>query len=462
MTNKFKVIIHKLLDAGTVKVSADTIPYIRLSNLNGLIFCVLDILLAGLFYFALGDTHLAVAVLAAGISLPIFSLGANHLGFTTLGRMSGIIIGTLLISYCAIHVEPEAFVGAFMLVGGIFPFTHFKLKEKKALFFCLTVPAITYFILLSSSHSFGHEHVREYNVTTKFWLQALCFYMPYFAMIAYFYKTINDRDKGITASEERARSIEESRKKFETILFALSHDLASQLQTVSIIAESGEENSFIAPDRIVRLNTNVRQMVRNFENLKSIAQTAAKGESELKLREAPLLDMIEDAISYVSEQAIKKGIEIELSSGVIESAGKVLVDKDIFIFQVLSNFLSNALKFSEVGQKVKIDTKYLPNEMIAISIQDHGLGIEPERLSTIFDWNARSSTAGTKGEKGVGLGLPIAYRFVQSMNGTVEAISNHHKKFPPETRGTTITITLPFIIHGKKKDLTNSKTTVFH
>jgi PAS domain S-box-containing protein len=101
--------------------------------------------------------------------------------------------------------------------------------------------------------------------------------------------------------------------------------------------------------------------------------------------------------------------------------------------RVLENLLSNAVKFSAEGQSVEVEVE-LAGEMLVTSVQDHGRGINKDKLNTIFDKFSRSGR--DPRTPGTGLGLYIAKLFVESQGGRLSVASE-------EGSGATFTFTLP-------------------
>ena len=104
------------------------------------------------------------------------------------------------------------------------------------------------------------------------------------------------------------------------------------------------------------------------------------------------------------------------------------------IKQILSNFLSNAIKFTSEMGVIEVDASYKDAEL-RVSVHDNGIGIHPEDIKNIF-------TAFTQVEysaypnSGTGLGLSICHQLAQKMGGSVEATSELNK-------GSTFTMRLP-------------------
>jgi two-component system sensor histidine kinase/response regulator len=100
---------------------------------------------------------------------------------------------------------------------------------------------------------------------------------------------------------------------------------------------------------------------------------------------------------------------------------------------VVRNFLSNAIKFSPDNSSIDI-IMGTENDYAKVSVRDHGVGIAPERLDTIF--HKGETTYGTGGEEGSGLGLQLCQDFARKNGGDcmVESV---------EGEGSTFSVLIP-------------------
>lgn len=118
----------------------------------------------------------------------------------------------------------------------------------------------------------------------------------------------------------------------------------------------------------------------------------------------------------------------------IESDTFVKADSDA-INRVINNIIENAIKYSDEGDKIKITLKATEGK-VSFIVEDTGIGIAPEKQRMIFEPYFQISHK-TTALQGMGLGLPIVKKIVDSLNGTILIKSN-----PVLTRGTKVTITL--------------------
>ena len=102
---------------------------------------------------------------------------------------------------------------------------------------------------------------------------------------------------------------------------------------------------------------------------------------------------------------------------------------------VIRNLLSNAIKFTPSGGKISISAKD-DGKFLVLSISDTGVGIDPEDLHRLFQFEEFHTTTGTAGEPGTGLGLIICQEFIKKHGGEITIKSELEK-------GSTFTFTLP-------------------
>jgi signal transduction histidine kinase len=88
------------------------------------------------------------------------------------------------------------------------------------------------------------------------------------------------------------------------------------------------------------------------------------------------------------------------------------------IWRVVSNLISNAIKFSPAGSPIIIKCEQLDSELL-ISVKDKGIGIPDKLKGQIFNMFTDAKRPGTEGEKSFGLGLSICQQIVEKHNGRI-------------------------------------------
>lgn len=152
----------------------------------------------------------------------------------------------------------------------------------------------------------------------------------------------------------------------------------------------------------------------------------------LKMERTNLNELVAKSIRNFDLIAQQKNIEIIGNiAGDVTYTSKA--DPD-YLEQVIDNLISNAIKFSEKGKKVLIELADDKNEN-TIEVKDEGPGISKEEQQRIFNAYTTSNAKSTALEKSTGLGLSIAQKFIQAMNGRISINSE-------SGRGTTFKISL--------------------
>jgi len=168
---------------------------------------------------------------------------------------------------------------------------------------------------------------------------------------------------------------------------------------------------------------------RLIDDLRTLA-LAESGALQLKREPTDLGSFIREIVSGFEVQAKEKEIKVELALADVEA---MMIDPQR-VHEVLTNLLSNAMRYTPHGGVVKIDLAETGSSIersVMISVEDSGSGIASEDLSQIFDRFYKSGDSG-----GMGLGLSIAKYLVEAHGGKIWAESEADK-------GTKISFTLP-------------------
>lgn len=144
-----------------------------------------------------------------------------------------------------------------------------------------------------------------------------------------------------------------------------------------------------------------------------------------------LKNQVREVINSLTDKIENKQIKIDENISFNEE-----VNFDINIIKtVLRNIISNAIKFTENGGEIFIESKDF-NDSIKIYIKDTGVGLSKDKIDKLFD-KIVVSEIGTDKEKGMGIGLYMCKKFISRNGGNIEVESEG------ENRGSTFIITIP-------------------
>jgi signal transduction histidine kinase len=145
-----------------------------------------------------------------------------------------------------------------------------------------------------------------------------------------------------------------------------------------------------------------------------------------------IADIASNCISVLTGVSIRKDIEIKL-----EGLKDLFVTADErLVNQVITNLLSNALKFTPSGKKVTVSIGEFKSDMVEVIVRDEGIGISEKNQVKMFNIDTKFSLTGTAGEKGSGLGLTLVKEIVEKHSGKIWFYSK-------ENEGSEFHFTLP-------------------
>lgn len=244
--------------------------------------------------------------------------------------------------------------------------------------------------------------------------------------------TVHAAYEEIKKKNEELRTLNDQKNQF---LGMAAHDLRNPLGV--IIGYSGmlkskfettlDENSLKMIDKISHSGSFMLRLINDLLDISVIES----GKVTLRLAKVDLRELIDDNIALLSNIAEKKGVKLLC----IRRPGDMKLTCDPNkISQVLTNLVSNSVKFSKTGSVVEIVLVPSKTE-ITLSIKDSGIGMSAEMQKSLFQPFTKGSM-GTSGEKSTGLGLAIVHKIVVEHRGKIWCESELGK-------GTTFFISLP-------------------
>ncbi|MFA5779209.1 MAG: HAMP domain-containing sensor histidine kinase [Elusimicrobiota bacterium] len=251
---------------------------------------------------------------------------------------------------------------------------------------------------------------------------------------------------------EKLKELDEMKKDFVS---SVTHELRSPLGAIETYVNLLlDKNPEYEKENFSRIKKNVARL-RNFINDLLDAAKIEKGKMEISPSPFNLPSAIRDIVDLFKLQAQEKKISLDFfpESDNIK-VNEVNADEDR-IKQVITNLVSNALKFTPEGGKITVRAEVRGQRIedregqtainsnvslsaILVSVSDTGIGIPPDAVDKIFQKfeQVKGTRAKIKGPKGTGLGLSIAKGIVELHGGKIWVESELNK-------GTTFLFTLP-------------------
>jgi PAS domain S-box-containing protein len=207
----------------------------------------------------------------------------------------------------------------------------------------------------------------------------------------------------------------EKDKFFSIIAHDLRGPLSAFLSATEILSEAIQAMTI---DEIKEITVSMKESAQNIysllENLLEWSRLRRGGldfiPEKLKLNEK-----VSDCIDVLSEAAKKKGVEIVIS---IPDEIEVNVDNHMFD-SIIRNLVSNAIKFTRAGGKVRVEAVCNNEHFIEVRVRDSGIGMNQELKDKLFLLSEKTSRPGTEGELSTGLGLLLCKEFIEKHGGKI-------------------------------------------
>jgi two-component system sensor histidine kinase/response regulator len=223
----------------------------------------------------------------------------------------------------------------------------------------------------------------------------------------------------IQRQNEELRATISNRDKMYSVI---AHDLRSPMASIRMVLNlvvSAVSPDTVGPELFELLDKANRESEECHDLLDNLLKwtKSQTGRLNVVLQDLDLCDIVPGVVDIFEMIAMTKNIKLVYES----STSPLLVRADNDMLKtVVRNFMSNAIKFSPEGSSIEITMKE-EGDFACVSVRDHGVGIAPERLETIF--HKGETTYGTSGEEGSGLGLQLCADFARKIGGDVSVES---------------------------------------
>jgi signal transduction histidine kinase len=244
---------------------------------------------------------------------------------------------------------------------------------------------------------------------------------------------LEESNRELNEANARLRELSAMKEEF---LALTTHDLRSPLTVISGVI------NFFTSGRLGEMTAEQKNMVammeRNTQNLIELvndlldASKLESGTMRLDPASIELRGLVGELREQMQPLAHEK--EISLEDDVPEDLPPLRADR-AKLRRILVNLVSNALKFTPKGGRVRLGASR-EGSLVRVSVEDTGVGIQREDLHDIFDKYAQARSRATRSEKGTGLGLYITRQLVELHGGKISVQSE-------VGRGSTFSFTIP-------------------
>ena len=231
-------------------------------------------------------------------------------------------------------------------------------------------------------------------------------------------------------TRQQAESLLELNRQKTEFFQNVSHEFRTPLTlTIGPLETAVSQNKGISLEQATIALRNSRRLLRLVNQLLDLQRLDA-GRMQPKFHPCNLLEAVEQIIDTFRPHCHKKGLTIKTQ---LEPCPQVYLDLEKFD-KVIYNLLSNAMKFTKPGGKIRVSLSTIGNH-IQFKVKDTGIGIAPSHLQHLFERFHQVEGSVDRSHEGSGLGLALVKELVELHRGqvNVESVLN---------QGTTFTVWL--------------------
>lgn len=366
------------------------------------------------------------------LSLPVI-FGLPHSGRKYHLLLFPVQLSIILVTcYFMIRLGGLLYSGGLLLTGFSILFMSINLQNPRITLFLFIVYILTLIVTVVLEPVFSRTPELTDAQNKLFFIVNLTWQAGYTLIIII--NNINQKKMLWELKQAEATSLKELDEAKTKLLTNISHEfrtpLTIMLGMARLIKEHPDEWFRKGSEKIIQ---NGHALLHLVNDLLDMARLEA-GAMTVNCLQQDIITQLRYLVGSFSSVATEKNIDLQFSP----HSGEFIMDFDEDkLMQIVSNLLSNALKFTPKDGKVELSTENLLSQhSLSIRVKDNGPGIAAEHLPQIFDRFYRIENPLLQSQSGSGLGLALTRELITLMNGTVSVESE-------PGAGTQFTITLP-------------------
>jgi signal transduction histidine kinase len=240
-------------------------------------------------------------------------------------------------------------------------------------------------------------------------------------------KQINEQNSNL---EKALEKLQLSSQEKDRILRAVAHDLRNPIGGIASLTSIMAEDDYTDEQKEM-INLVKETSYDSLELINEILEAANVTSIELNPEPVEINSLVNNSVELLRFKASEKGQQIFFEP--LPDPQELQISREK-IWRVISNMVSNAIKFSPTGAVVYVKVEKEINQVV-ISVKDNGIGIPEKMQDQVFNMFTSAQRPGTAGEKSFGLGLSICQQIMEKSGGAIW--------FNSRKDGTTFYISLP-------------------
>ena len=401
-----------------------------------LIFCIVSMSLATVAGPLIGLSGPAMIVMLFVLTVAIFSMWL-------VCKCGKIDIASCLMAGCVnVVMLPVIFFANGGLLGGAAVWFVFGIASVYLLFsgkrrtFFIVISDISFIVTFIVAYRHP-EWIKQVEAADSYMNSGMAILLVGTAigMFIQFQKEGYDRECGL--AEQRSKELENLTRSQSTFFANMSHEIRTPINTIIGLNEMilREDISEEIAENAVNIQNASKMLLVLINDILDLSKLES-GKMEIVPVQYETGAMFSDLVNIIWIRAHEKGLEFKID--ISEDIPSMLYGDEVRLKQVLTNILTNAVKYTETGS-VTLSAKSERIEdnkvLLRISVEDTGMGIKKESLKDLFSSFKRVDEEKNRNIEGTGLGLSISKQLIEMMGGEIAVDSIY-------TRGSTFTVTV--------------------
>ncbi|MCA3182410.1 MAG: PAS domain S-box protein [Cupriavidus sp.] len=223
------------------------------------------------------------------------------------------------------------------------------------------------------------------------------------------------------SERKRLEELEQSERRMNEFLATLSHELRNPLAPIRnalTVMQMRPDDPHAMQKSVGLVERQMSHLTRLVDDLLDVGRIAA-GKIDLRLEPVDTRDIIALGIEAAEPALAAKSQTVTVTT---DAAPLPLHADRTRLSQVMQNLLLNASKFSSPGAQIAVSAS-VRHRTLVIQVIDHGRGIAPDALESIFNLFAQEDRPGSTAQGGLGIGLSLCRSLVEMHGGSISATS---------------------------------------